>query len=44
MRTLYQKIKDTGSVHDFPRSGRPSFTEERVEEIKDIFYLINQQC
>lgn len=37
MRTIYHKFKETGSVHDLPRSGRPSIPEEKVEEIKEIF-------
>ena len=37
IRKIYQKFKETGSVHDLPRSGRPSIAEEKVEEIRELF-------
>ena len=37
MRSIYTKFKETGSVLDAPRSGRPSIEEGKVEEIKAVF-------
>ena len=33
---LVQKFNITGSVMDLPRSGRPSFDDEKVEEVQDV--------
>ena len=37
IRNLFKKFKDTGSVQDAPRSGRPSLDETKSEEISEIF-------
>ena len=37
VRSIFQKFKDTGSVHDLPKSGRPSLDLELHENIKSIF-------
>ena len=37
VRQVFQKFKDTGNVHDLPKSGRPSLHDELHENIKEIF-------
>ena len=37
IRRIFQKFKDTGSVHDLSKSGRPSLYDEMHENIKDVF-------
>lgn len=37
MRSIYEKFKETGSVQDCPRSGRPSVEEDKVDEIREVF-------
>lgn len=37
IRNLFKKFKETGSVHDAQRSGRPSLDEAKTEEIEEIF-------
>ena len=37
MRSIYAKFKETGSVEDSPRSGRPSVEEAKVEKIREVF-------
>ncbi|PSN38065.1 hypothetical protein C0J52_16686 [Blattella germanica] len=37
VRDLIRKFRETGSVHDVPRSGRPKLlTEAKVDEISDV--------
>ena len=35
----YNKFKDTGSVTDRPRSGRPKISEEKVREISELYKI-----
>ena len=37
MRSIFDKFIETGSVVDAPRCGRPRRSDEKIEEIKDIF-------
>ena len=37
MRSIFRKFKETGSVNDLPRSGRPSVDDDKKDEIADHF-------
>ena len=37
MRSIFDKFIETGSMFDAPRCGRPRRSDEKIEEIKDIF-------
>ena len=37
MQSIFRKFKETGSVNDLPRSGRPSLDDNRKEEIAHHF-------
>ena len=37
VRRVFQKFKDTGSVHDLTKCGRPSLEDEVQDTIKEIF-------
>ena len=37
IRDTFKKFKETGSVHNRPKSGRPALEDEKVEEISNFF-------
>lgn len=41
--TMYTKFKESGSVQDCPRSGRPSFEEAEVKQLEMFFMTIAKQ-
>jgi len=37
IRNVFSKFKETGTVHNLPKQGRPSLDEETIEEINKCF-------
>ena len=37
IRDTFKKFKETGSVHNQPKSGRPALEDEKVEKISNFF-------
>ena len=42
IRDTFKKFKETGSVHNRPKSGRPVLSDEKVKEISNFFVNVPQ--